>query len=53
MAEVDTFYKGVWFEPYGYAAGRREPVYVQGDDTSDEVTQADIDAGIAGSVTFP
>ena len=26
---------------------------MQGDDTSDEVTQADIDAGIAGSVTFP
>ena len=53
VAEGDTFYTGVWFEPDGYAVGRREPVCVQGDDTSDEVTQADIDAGIAGSVTFP
>jgi hypothetical protein len=35
--------------PDGYAVGRREPVYVQGDDTSVEVTstQADIDADMA------
>ena len=53
IPEGATFYKRAWFEPNRFVSGRSEIGYVWGERASDEWTQADQDAGVAGSIAFP